>query len=188
MKSRLGLILAGSAVVLTLLLTAGKVIETEVVIRRVIVNVILFYLIGIGLELFYKKYLLGIIKESEGDPSRVSMSDSDLESIVNDPNVSPSEKGINLDFKVGDEDLTADLAIPLSDEATSQNQEPASATQEEGSSKLDAMADKVAGTSKKSVPFENKFEVRDDFILINDKKIPNNAKLMAEAIKTKLSE
>lgn len=188
MKSRLGLILAGSAVVLTLLLTAGKVIETEVIIRRVIVNTILFYLIGLGLQFFYNKYLLGIIKEPEGEPAKANMSDSELDSIVNDPGLASPNKGAKLDFKVGDSDMMDDIAIPVAMEETSQNQGSANANRDEGPSKLDAMADKVAGTAKKSTPFENKFEVRDDFILINDKKIPNNTKLMAEAIKTKLSE
>ncbi len=187
MKSRIGLILAAVALVLTLLLTMGKVIESGVVFRRIIINSIVFYLIGLGLELFYKKYLLGIIKEPEGQPSRADMSESELDSIINDPASQGVSKGSTLDLQVGGgDDLESEIGFaPLAD-LPEPEQIPAKNIEEQPS-KPDAVADRVPG-KKSAVPFQNKFEIRDDFIFINDKKIPNDAKMMAEAIKTKLAE
>ena len=172
MKSRLGLILCGIGLVLALVVTANPMIEHKFV--RILAISGVFYLIGLGLDIFYRKFIAPVMKEPEGDPAQARMGDSEMNSLVNNPSTSSESKGGRFDFKVGsDGDAPLAEAMPGSGSAAP--------------SKLEEMADKVSGKVR-TTPYGDKFEVRDDFILINDKKIPNDPKMMADAIKTKLSE
>ena len=63
MKSRLGLILCGIGLVLALIVTADPMIENK--IMRIFIICVVFYLIGLGIDIFYKKYIVKIVKEHE---------------------------------------------------------------------------------------------------------------------------
>ncbi len=182
MKSRLGLILCGIGLVLALVVTADPMIENKIV--RILVICAVFYGIGLGLDIFYKKFILKIMKEQDGDPAKANMGEDELNSLIHDPSSQDAHKGGSFDFKVGDEgDLGMASLMEESKVST-----PINASSPVVSSKLEEMADKVANPGQKRTPYENKFEVHDDFILINDKKIPNDPKMMAAAIKSKLAE
>ena len=107
-----------------------------------------------------------------------------MNSLINDPSArNPARAGISISRSAVKEILRWLHFWPMSRTQRVRFKCPHAA-----SSKLEEMADKVAEQGRTRTPYENKFEIRDDFILINDKKIPNDPKMMAAAIKSKLSE
>ena len=173
MKIKIGLYLAGLAFVLTFIVTRGKIIEGSVVFRRMIVNTIVFFVIGVGVEFFYNKYFLKMTETSEEDEAEAEENF--------DAAASPEEqKGSALDITVG-EDSTPEIA-PSSEEDTSP--EPYI---ESSAPSAETVAPQPPPPKHTSVASNGKAKVEGDFIVYDDKKIPNDPKLIAQAIKTKLS-
>jgi hypothetical protein len=148
---------AGAGILLTFLLTVGKIIEPGILLGRYVVNIAIFYLLGAGIPWAWQKFIEPVLNapeksEFEGMSSADSASDF-------------ASKG-----------PSSDAYVPSNGSASSEAVETVSAPSDSAS----------------AVPAKGKahtdFEIQDDFIIIKDKKLPNDPKLMAEAIKTKLAE
>lgn len=167
LKSKTALVFAAVGLVLTFVITVGKVIAPGALVARYLVNTALFYGMGLGVVYLFRRYLLPVLKQAEEQKTELS-------DILSASRTEAPGKGGRLD-------LTVDgPAVPSSPAA-------------EGAPADGAPAEAAAGADAKD-PAKNPlgphtdFEIRDDFIVINDKKMPNDPKLMASAIKTKLEE
>jgi len=166
LKSRLALIFAAIGLVLTFFITVGKLITPGSLVLRYLVNIALFYGVGVGLDYFFRKYAVPALKQ-EADAK------NDLSAVLSTERRQEAGKGARLDLTVdGPVDASGAPSQPPAEGA------PGGEAGETGGEK--------AGTNPLG-PHKD-FEIQDEFIIINDKKMKNDPKLMASAIKTKLGE
>jgi hypothetical protein len=170
LKSRFALIFAAVGLVLTFVITVGKLIDPGVLIIRYVINIALFFFIGLGAEFIYRRHLLPALKQEEEQKAELS-------DILSTSRKDQSGKGNKLD-------LTVDGPIdPLSEVSA-----PAAAVAAPGQQTAGAESGDGKGPGPNPLGPHKDFEIHDDFIVINDKKMRNDPKLMASAIKTKLEE
>jgi len=171
MKFKIGLYFGAFALVLTFIITRGKMIEGAVVFWRIVINVVLSFFLGTGLEFLYNKYL--VTSDKKDDSETIESSKSAVLETSNEK--ANDEKGSSLDITVGDSDLA--------DSITNKEEETASVQDEQKNNSF------VPPPAKKKTSVDDgKAHVDGDFIVLENAKIPNDPKLMAQAIKTKLSD
>jgi len=171
MKSKMGLYLAVFALVVTFIITRGKMIDGSVVFLRIVINMALSFLLGAGLEFLYKKYF--VTSDKKDDAGKIDSSVSDVQETSNEKD--NDKKGSSLDITVGDSDI-----------ADSINNDEKSAESVQDEQKNNTFVPPPA--KKKTSVGDGKAHVDGDFIVLDNTKIPNDPKLMAQAIKTKLSD
>ena len=169
MKITLGIYFSVFAFVLTFIITRGKIIEGAVIFRRMFFNAVIFFIIGTGLQFLYQKFF---VKEPETE-DQASDKDTEKKDIA-DENTS---HGASLDVTVGDDDLTAEVVGRVSEDNPGETQ-----TSETSGNYV------PPPPKKTSMSDDGKAKVDGDFIVYDDKKIPNDPKLIAQAIKTKLAD
>lgn len=162
MKSKIGLYLSVFAVILTFVLTRGKIITGNVLFRRLLINAGVFYALGLGLEKMYHLFFVPLMHKEDAE-------DESGESV-----------GRSLDATVGEEDDGSPLQ-PVAEG----DEEIAGSLQNNEQEPYDPGQD---APSRPPYDPDQKVRVKGDYIYFDDKKMPNDAKLMAEAIKTKLAE
>ena len=168
LKSRFALIFAAVGLVLTFVITVGKLIDPGVLFIRYVINIALFFFIGLGMEFFYRRHLLPVL--NRGEEQKTEPSD-----ILSTSRKDERGKGNRLDLTV---DGPVDPASGVS----------ASAVMTPGQQMTGAESGDGKGPGPNPLGPHKDFEIHDDFIVINDKKMRNDPKLMASAIKTKLEE
>lgn len=171
MKSKIGLYLAVFAFVITFIITRGKMIDGSAVFWRIVFNTVLSFLLGAGLEFLYKKYFVKSDKKEE--TGEIEASVSDVKETINENN--NDKKGSSLDITVGESDI-----------ADSINNDEGGAESVQDEQKNNSFVPPPA--KKKTSVGDGKAHVDGDFIVLENAKIPNDPKLIAQAIKTKLSD
>lgn len=171
MKFKIGLYLAVFAFVLTFIITRGKMIAGSIVFLRIVINVVLSFFLGAGLEFLYKKYF--VRSDEKEETGEIEASASDVKETINENN--NDKKGSSLDITVGESDI-----------ADSINNDEGGAESVQDEQKNNSFVPPPA--KKKTSVGDGKAHVDGDFIVLDNTKIPNDPKLIAQAIKTKLSD
>jgi len=162
LKNKIAIVMACAGFVLTFFFTVGKIIEPFILLIRYVINILIFYLLGVAIPWIWDKFVLPIVEnpvnENITTEKKVDLTET-VEQNYNDASV------------LKPEDVT---------ETVNQNQNVEGVTEEVTQNDTESI--------KKSYSPSKDFEIQDEFIIIKDKKLPNDPKLMAQAIKTKLSE
>ena len=171
MKFKIGLYLAVFAFVLTFIITRGKMIAGSIVFLRIVINVVLSFFLGAGLEFLYKKYF--VRSDEKEETGEIEASASDVKETINENN--NDKKGSSLDITVGEPDIADSIN---NDEGKTESVQDV----QKNNTFVPPPQKKTTNTG------DGKTHVEGDFIVLDDTKIPNDPKLIAQAIKTKLSD
>lgn len=154
LRGRPALVAGGLGVVLTFLVTVGKMVEPRVLLMRYLLNAAVFYALGVAAAWMWERLTSSLEEGGVSGPA------------------TPSESP----------------AVPETSETSEMPEAPVGKAEEGGAEPLaEEGAAEVQATAAKTSPHTD-FEIRDEYIVIKDRKIPNDPKLMAQAIKTKIAE